>query len=483
MANMYTAGITTGFQQLAADFRAPFSKLTDIVAWPVFAQGAANLIWMPVALCIGKRPVALFTMAMLFFGSIWAAKASTLDELLGARVFACLGSGSAESLGPAIIADMFLERHFATAMAIYALTINAGSQMGPLIGGYLIQDQGWRWFFWLNAILAGASFVLAIFFMPETSFARVYYEGETMADVDKETLEAVQEDEKKVVTAEDQDVNPTAVGPRQRLVGYGDDYWKDLFRFKLSNVDYHGPKFGAYQFSLPFLFLLIPGALFASASYGLALGWNVVISIISPQIFGPPPYNFSSSAVGLFGMASFIGTIITFPIAGPLTDLLSKKIGERQGRHEPEWRLPALIAPFILCPVGLIVFGQTYIPLSEYLSHLPPHHYTRPYVKPAIGYALATSGLVLIPSVMLSYVVDSYPATSGEALVLINATKNFIAFGVTKGSSNWLASAGVRKMFMSMAGIMWALLILAVPLFIWGKWIREKTSWALKRRI
>lgn len=431
---------------------------------------------MPLALCVGKRPIILLTIAILFFGSIWAAIATSFNSLLGARIFACLGNGSVESIGSAMIADMFFEKNFATAMAIYAASLSAGSQIGPLIGGYLIQAQGWRWFFWLNAILAGFNFITAIFFLPETSFARIYIEGETAADLDKETIEA-QEVENKDVNVEVQEESASVP------TGYGTGYWRDLFRFKLSSVDYHGPRFFAYQFSLPFRFLLIPGAIFASGVFGLVLGWYVIISVIGPSIFSPPPYNFSSSSLGLFGMASFIGIVISFPIAGPVTDLLSKRLGIRNGGHQPEHRLPALIVPFIVCPVGLLIFGFTYIPLSTYLSHLPPLTYKTPYIRPAVGYAMVASGLTLVPSVVLSYIVDSYPATSGEALVLINASKNFIAFGLTKGAATWMAEDGVKRMFGIMAGILWGFMLFGIPLYVWGGWIRKRTSWALVRRL
>lgn len=77
---------------------------------------------------------------------------------------------------------------------------------------------------------------------------------------------------------------------------------------------------------------------------------------------------------------------------------------------------------------------------------------------------------------VLSYVVDAYPTESGEALVLINAGKNLVAFGVTKGNAQWLASQGLRKMYCEMAGIQWAVLVLAVPLYYFGPWLRVKTQ-------
>lgn len=77
---------------------------------------------------------------------------------------------------------------------------------------------------------------------------------------------------------------------------------------------------------------------------------------------------------------------------------------------------------------------------------------------------------------MLSYVVDSYPRTSGEALVLVNTSKNVVAFGLTKGAYSWMARDGVDKMLYEFAGIEWAVLFLALPLYIFGPSIRRRTQ-------
>lgn len=118
--------------------------------------------------------------------------------------------------------------------------------------------------------------------------------------------------------------------------------------------------------------------------------------------------------------------------------------------------------PFLICPVGLIVFGYTVARQAH-------------YVQPAVGAALTTAGLTMVPSVMLSYVVDSYPRTSGEALVLVNASKNVVAFGLARGAYSWMAMEGVGKMFYEFAGIEWAVLSLALPLYFARPWLRART--------
>ncbi len=154
-----------------------------------------------------------------------------------------------------------------------------------------------------------------------------------------------------------------------------------------------------------------------------------------------------------------------YPIAGPLTDLLSRTFARRSRdeHHVPEHRMPALIVPFLICPPGLLLYA--YI-VSEQKSV---------YVA-AVGYAMQIAGLVFVPSVVLSVVVDAWPASGSEAVVLVNAGKNAVAFGITLSTPKWFASEGLVKMFWEMAGIQWAVLALGLPLFFFGPWVRRKAS-------
>jgi MFS family permease len=192
----------------------------------------------------------------------------------------------------------------------------------------------------------------------------------------------------------------------------------------------------------------------------------VINSVLAPQLLSPPPYLLSSSGLGLFMLGSFVGIVLGYPIAGPLTDLLSRRLTKRRDRHLPEHRLPALIIPFVICPPGLLLFA--------YIINQHGSIYTA-----AVGTALQTAALVFVPSVVLSVVVDAYPETGSEALVLINAGKNLIAFGITVSVPTWLHRYGLVKMFWQMAAAQWAVLSLGVPLFFFGPWLRNRTQFLI----
>lgn len=156
--------------------------------------------------------------------------------------------------------DLFFERNYSSAMAVYAAALSGGSQIGPVIAGYLIQAKGWRWFFILCAIIAGFNFVTTIFMLPETT-----YEPEQILepteDIEKDThshVEAVR--------------TRSQAGDRAQL-DYG-EYFKGLFTMEITPAAREKGvfKYFAYLFILPFPLLLVPGILIASIMYGVVLG-------------------------------------------------------------------------------------------------------------------------------------------------------------------------------------------------------------------
>lgn len=115
--------------------------------------------------------------------------------------------------------------------------------------------------------------------------------------------------------------------------------------------------------------------------------------------------------------------------------------------------MPALIIPFLVAPPGLILFAYA-IASSKSL-----------YVS-ATGYAMQASALVFVPSVTMSYIMDVYPQSGSEAIVLINAGKNVVAFGVTVSGAGWVDRDGIVRVCWELAAVQWVVLALALPLYV-----------------
>ncbi|CZR68100.1 related to MFS transporter [Phialocephala subalpina] len=436
LGNMYSSGIATGFPELAMDFRVSFGKLTDLIAWSVLALGVSSIFWMPIALCIGKRPVTIASLIVFLAGSLWSQYATSFDSLLGSRVLASLGAGAVETLGPSMVAGeyLFLERKYATAMAFLQMFLAGGSQIGPLIAGYLIEARGWHWFFKLTSILIGINLFSVIFFLLETTYRRNVADGQIGSEQSPGFVSDKAEDVEIIETV----TRTNDPSGAELNTPYAGSYWTDLIQFHDRGLEQQGIRAVFRRAIEPLQFFAVPQVVYAGASFGTVIGGIVVISSLSPALLSPPPYLFTSAlSVHLEGTRG-------------------------SGEHQPEHRMPALVLPFLICPPGLILYAYTIAA-------------KRSYAIAGVGFAMQSAGLVLVPSVLLAYAVDTYPRRSGEALVLINAIKNSVAFALTKSTGKWFYNEGLKKMFVEMAAVQWAILFLALPLYFASPWLRKKT--------
>lgn len=106
------------------------------------------------------------------------------------------------------------------------------------------------------------------------------------------------------------------------------------------------------------LFLRIPAVAFTAIEYSFILCWVAVLVTTQPILFAQPPYNFSSIGVGNINVAPFIGAIVGSAYGGPLNDLYVVSLARRRaGIYHPETRLHMLIAPMLLTPLGLFLYG------------------------------------------------------------------------------------------------------------------------------
>ena len=54
-------------------------------------------------------------------------------------------------------------------MGLYGLSAGASPALAPIVAGFAVEANGWRWAFWEMLWLSGFTLALLIFFLPEVS--------------------------------------------------------------------------------------------------------------------------------------------------------------------------------------------------------------------------------------------------------------------------------------------------------------------------
>ena len=111
----------------------------------------------------------LFAIGIMVFllASLLAAVAGSGPLLIGARGLQGVGAAMAMPMTLAIINSTYSGRQRIVGFAIWGSIVGGMAAVGPLIGGWLVTDYGWRAAFWINLPI-GALVLLGALRIPST---------------------------------------------------------------------------------------------------------------------------------------------------------------------------------------------------------------------------------------------------------------------------------------------------------------------------
>jgi MFS transporter, DHA2 family, multidrug resistance protein len=156
--------------------RGSLSAGVDEAAWVVTSYIIANAIIIPLTgwcgAYFGRKRYFTFSI-LLFVGSSLAAGASpNLPTLIVFRVLQGLGGGAMMPMSQAILMETFPPQEQAVAMSVWALGMMLGPVMGPVVGGWIIDNYSWRWIFYINVPVGMLAATMVTMFVHDPTYVR-----------------------------------------------------------------------------------------------------------------------------------------------------------------------------------------------------------------------------------------------------------------------------------------------------------------------
>jgi EmrB/QacA subfamily drug resistance transporter len=131
----------------------PVTQL-DQAAWIVIGYLLGYTFAMPligrVTDVYGHRRVYTIALFIFIAGSVLVALSSSIEWLVGARIFQAIGGGALVPVAMAITGEMYTGKNRAVALGIIGAAVEAGGAIGPFYGALFAQFWKWQWIFWLN---------------------------------------------------------------------------------------------------------------------------------------------------------------------------------------------------------------------------------------------------------------------------------------------------------------------------------------------
>ncbi|RYP48207.1 hypothetical protein DL768_005867 [Monosporascus sp. mg162] len=153
---------------VAADLGVSISEINLTITTYMVFQGITPMVIGSLADSAGRRPAYGICFVLYILANIGCALAPNYKSLLVLRMLQSAGASSTIVLCQAVVADIATSAERGTYVAYTSLPGMLGPCIGPVVGGVLAQYLGWRWIFWLLAIMAIAVFAASAAFLPET---------------------------------------------------------------------------------------------------------------------------------------------------------------------------------------------------------------------------------------------------------------------------------------------------------------------------
>lgn len=161
--------VNVALPSIGRDFHAPLSGLQWTVDAYTLVLASLLMLSGSTADRLGRRRTFVLGLLVFCLGSLLCSLAPDLGALVVFRMIQAVGGSMLNPVAMSIITNTFTDaRERAQAIGVWGAVIGVSMALGPVIGGLLVSEVGWRSIFWINLPVGLAAALLALRFIPES---------------------------------------------------------------------------------------------------------------------------------------------------------------------------------------------------------------------------------------------------------------------------------------------------------------------------
>ncbi|ERS97049.1 hypothetical protein HMPREF1624_06378 [Sporothrix schenckii ATCC 58251] len=432
------------------------ADITHLMTYPTLFMGLGNLVGMPLALAVGRRPVYLVSCIIMVVAGVLCVTQKSYSWHLGARMTMGLAAGQSEALCPLMVQEITFLHERSRYQMVFSALGNILTTVLVLLTSYIAASIGASGWYGLLTGLAGLVLVLSVLFVPETKYERplAAYQGQATQVGAFAEQTAVGDDAEYVVTrlkTTDERVLDT--------VRYAPRTWASDLRIVVHKPDWHE---GSRTVARMLTVMFFPDMLWGFLLNGLTLGVNVAIGTTYGNILSAPPYSWPAQNISFANAGQIIVSLLSLVVLGWGSDALVRFFARRNGGvHQPQYRLVPLIFPAIVGTMASILYGQA----AAHPQHI--HWFAIVFALNAYYFAFLGANQSAIV-----YALDAYPTRSGPALVVICAYRGILSFGTSYAVQPLIDLRGYDGAFLVYGVLTGVLAALGIPIYFFSARIR-----------
>ena len=172
MAVMDITVVNVALPHMMGSFSVDLSSIT----WVATSYSIAQIIMVTMAgwwsSLLGRKRVYMLSLFIFITGSILAGTSRTFAQMIIYRTIQGVGAGALIPVSQAILREAFPIEEQGMAMSIFGMGVVLAPAIGPVLGGYLTDQFGWPWIFYINVPASIPALLLAAAFLKDPTYLK-----------------------------------------------------------------------------------------------------------------------------------------------------------------------------------------------------------------------------------------------------------------------------------------------------------------------
>ncbi|KAL1302463.1 hypothetical protein AAFC00_002855 [Neodothiora populina] len=434
---IYTTGVYTGSaiytpstEGVMERFDVGITAASLGLALYVMAYGIGPLFFSPIQEIpvIGRNPPYMVSFAIFVILCVPTALVDNFASLLVLRFLQGFFGSPCLATGGATLQDMYPLIKLPYALTCWAAAACVGPALGPIISGFSVAAENWRWSLWEMLWLAGPIWLTLFFLLPETLADNVLHRRAQRL---------------RKLTGSDR----FKTSPEMKEIDFKETARNSLIR--------------------PIQLMILDPAI-AYADLYIALLYGIFYSFF--EVFPLVYINRYGFNVGEMGL-TFLSVTVAVVIATSFYFYYLKYVVEPEiiahGLGAPERRLIPALFSSILIPIGLFIFAWTGN------GHIH-------WIVSCIGIVITVVGIFIIFQCIFIYLALVYPAYSASLFAGNDFARSMLAFAAILFSRPLYDNLGVGSGVSLLASLAAGCVVGVYVLFFFGDKLRARSKFAAK---
>ena len=149
LASLDQTIVSTALPTIVGDLGG-LSHLSWVVTAYLLAATIAGPLYGKLGDLYGRKPVLQTSIVIFLIGSVLCGLAQSMFQLIAFRTLLGLGAGGLMVVTLAVVGDVIAPSERAKYQGYFGGVFGVSTVIGPLLGGFFVDNLSWRWIFYVN---------------------------------------------------------------------------------------------------------------------------------------------------------------------------------------------------------------------------------------------------------------------------------------------------------------------------------------------